>query len=54
VAAKLGHQLSVIAWHDQIPLVDCVDPAHASSVAASLVQAQPGSWLMLARWPRTR
>jgi hypothetical protein len=35
VAAKLGDQLSAIAWHDQIPLVDRVDPAHAPSVAVS-------------------
>ncbi len=33
VAAKLGHQLSVVAWHDQIPFVGCVGRAHAQRVA---------------------
>jgi hypothetical protein len=33
VAAKLGRQLGVIAWHDQIPLVGCVGSAHSSSLA---------------------
>jgi hypothetical protein len=35
VAAKLGRQLSVIAWHDQVPLVGCIGAAHAQRVAVS-------------------
>jgi hypothetical protein len=30
---KLGRQLGVVAWNDQVPLVGCVGAAHASSVA---------------------
>jgi hypothetical protein len=34
VAAKLGRQLGVVAWDDQVPLVGCIGAAHTPRVAA--------------------
>ncbi len=52
VAAKLGHQLNVIAWHDKLPLVYRIDPAHAPSVAvwpAPISRSKPFS-LAISNW----
>ena len=37
VAAELGHEVSIVARHDEVPLVDCVCPAHAPSVATVIL-----------------